>query len=105
MYYWNYTHLGVSFRCVTILLPWPGLLGHHQSLDLPSEITWTGTGLLCEFCSLYEVRLHVNSSFGPWVHVCREEAAGIIASQYSKKESGALAAYEEQLNEVARCVY
>ena len=32
--------------------------------------------------------------------MCREEAAGIIAAQYSKKESGALAAYEEQLNEV-----
>lgn len=30
----------------------------------------------------------------------REEAAGIIASQHSRKESGALAAYEEQLNEV-----
>lgn len=32
--------------------------------------------------------------------MCREEAAGIIASQYSKPGSGALAAYEEQLNEV-----
>ena len=30
----------------------------------------------------------------------REEAAGIIAAQHSRKESGALAAYEEQLNEV-----
>lgn len=34
--------------------------------------------------------------------MCREEAAGIIAAQYSKKESGALAAYEEQLNEVTK---
>ena len=30
----------------------------------------------------------------------RDEAAGIIASQHRQKESGALAAYEEQLNEV-----
>ena len=31
---------------------------------------------------------------------CREEAAGIIAAQHKRKESGALAAYEEQLNDV-----
>lgn len=34
------------------------------------------------------------------VDVLRDEAAGIIASQHRKKESGALAAYEDQLNEV-----
>ncbi len=31
-----------------------------------------------------------------------EEAADIIASQHRKKESGTLAAYEEQLNDVSR---
>jgi hypothetical protein len=34
------------------------------------------------------------------MYLCREEAAVIIASQHSRKESGALAAYEEQLNDV-----
>lgn len=34
------------------------------------------------------------------MYLHREEAAGIIASQHNRKESGALAAYEEQLNEV-----
>ena len=36
------------------------------------------------------------------IFVCREEATAIIHGAHSRKESGALAAYEEQMNDV-RC--
>lgn len=81
------------YRCVIILLPWLGQLGHLQSLVLPSGITWIEIDHHCEASCIYD---HTLQS----LHVCREEAAGIIAGQHRGKESGALAAYEEQLNDV-----
>lgn len=85
-------------RCVTIQLPWLGQPDLPQSVVLPSETTSAEIDHLCEL---------IRTKQGPHMPVlgctCREEAAGIIAAQHKRKESGALAAYEEQLNDVRQC--
>lgn len=65
-----------------------------QSLKLRNH----GSYIILMPVSLFALAVHVCISV---VTACREEAAGIIASQYRKKESGALAAYEEQMNDVS----
>ncbi len=86
-------------RCVITLWLWLGQLALLLSLGPPSETTLDETGPRCKTISQY-CNYDAYSMLG--VVVSRDEAAGIIASQHRRKESGTLAAYEDQLNEVAR---